>query len=371
MATRSRLGRDPLQAAQKTAAPKSAASGRKAKAGGPATGGRTKTSAAAPAPVAMPQEVVSPANPDQQAEAVSAAMPDQLTEATAAATPDQPAEPVLSTPPGQVSETASEQPAVAVPEAMPFHMAEEMPAARQATPAEAAIPPVPDQMPEATPCSSAAATEPETSGLASPQPAMAAPPAASLAEESGPDVAQKASVSPASVQSGTAPGQIAPSPSSETNQTVFPDQNAACLPDQESHPVAVFLRGVLEGLLPEGETALCVEVDQETFNLPVEKLFYFSHALQRIATVLENVAGSEWRPGTPAGPLPVLTARLRPIGRGRHALTLHDNGAYFKGRLPGLSLGLEALRPLVAFVVKRQGSITLSQGRATAFEIIG
>jgi hypothetical protein len=331
----------------------------------------------------MPQEAESPAmpdhlpetvlsaNPDQQAEAVSAAMPDQLTEATAAATPDQPTEAVLSTPPGQVSATPSGQPAVAVPEAMPFHLAEEMPAASQEQPTETAIPPVADQMPEASPCSSAAATEPEMSGLASPQPDMAAPPAASLAEESGPDVAQKASVSPASVQSGTAPAQIAPSPSSGTNKTNCPGQDAAGLPDPDSHPVAVFLRGVLEGLLPEGETALCVEVDQETFNLPVEKLFYFSHALQRIATVLENVAGSEWRPGTPAGPLPVLTARLRPIGRGRHALTLHDNGAYFKCRLPGLSLGLEALRPLVAFVVKRQGSITLSQGRATAFEIIG
>ena len=72
-----------------------------------------------------------------------------------------------------------------------------------------------------------------------------------------------------------------------------------------------------------------------------------------------------------AGPLPVLTVRLRPIGRGRHSLTLFDNGCFFQSRLPGLSLGMEALTPLTAFVAKRQGSILLARGRVTAFEIIG
>ncbi|EKO40004.1 MAG: hypothetical protein B193_1279 [Solidesulfovibrio magneticus str. Maddingley MBC34] len=139
----------------------------------------------------------------------------------------------------------------------------------------------------------------------------------------------------------------------------------------EAHPVAVFLRGVLEGLLPEGEAALCVDVDESTSALPVEKLFFFSHALQRIAMPLENAASAGWRPGAATGPLPVLTARLRPIGRGRHSLMLFDNGCFFQNRLPGLSLGMEALTPLTAFVAKRQGSVVLARGRVTAFEIIG
>jgi hypothetical protein len=135
--------------------------------------------------------------------------------------------------------------------------------------------------------------------------------------------------------------------------------------------VAVFLRGVLEGLLPEGEAALCVDVDESTSALPVEKLFFFSHALQRIAMPLENAASAGWRPGTATGPLPVLTARLQPIGRGRHSLTLFDNGFFFKNRLPDLSLGMEALTPLTTFVAKRRGSVILARGRVTAFEIIG
>lgn len=44
---------------------------------------------------------------------------------------------------------------------------------------------------------------------------------------------------------------------------------------------------------------------------------------------------------------------------------------FFKNRLPGLSLGMETLTPLTAFVAKRQGSVVLARGRVTAFEIIG
>ncbi|OLN28067.1 translation initiation factor IF-2 [Desulfovibrio sp. DV] len=141
--------------------------------------------------------------------------------------------------------------------------------------------------------------------------------------------------------------------------------------EQGAHPVEVFLRGVLEGLLPEGEAVLRVEVDPETFALPVEKLFYFSHALQRIVTPLEHLNGVDWRPGELAGPLPVLTVRLRAHSANRHVLSLTDNGLFFRSRLPELRLGMEALKPLVAFVVKRQGSVRLAQGRSITFEIIG
>lgn len=164
----------------------------------------------------------------------------------------------------------------------------------------------------------------------------------------------------------------APAQTAETAAPTAPCPSPTPLPlDQGAHPVEVFLRGVLEGLLPEGEAALCVAVDPETFSLPVEKLFYFSHALQRIVTPLERSHGPDWRPGDAASPLPVLTVRLQALGGGRHGLTLTDNGQFFRSRLAGLSLGMEALRPLVAFIVKRHGSVRLAQGRCVSFEIIG
>ncbi|KHK04410.1 hypothetical protein [Desulfovibrio sp. TomC] len=168
----------------------------------------------------------------------------------------------------------------------------------------------------------------------------------------------------ADAPSGTAAGLVAsPGP--------CPSQAAPAAPDQGAHPVEVFLRGVLEGLLPEGEAVLRVEVDPETFALPVEKLFYFSHALQRIVTPMELAQGPDWRPGETAGQLPVLTVRLRAHGGDRHVLTLTDNGEFFRSRLPELRLHMEALKPLVAFIVKRQGSVRLAQGRSITFEIIG
>lgn len=337
MANRSRLGRDPLQAAPKPSASKPAAPRRKPAAakGGVSANTAKKEPAAAP-------------NDDRPAPVTATATSPEGTPALDAPKKAQP-----------LADADSQTPLSAqVTEATAL--------------AEAAIP--------AQPLSVAADRSPESA------PGMATGPA--------PEANQPAVLS-------SAPDPVLPSTDAD-NQTAAPvlAQEAAALAKADcvlasdatasqeacpaacpgtagpalatdAHPVAVFLRGVLEGLLPEGEAALCVDVDESTSALPVEKLFFFSHALQRIAMPLENAASAGWRPGTATGPLPVLTARLRPIGRGRHSLTLFDNGCFFKNRLPGLSLDMEALTPLTTFVAKRQGSVVLARGRVTAFEIIG
>ena len=141
--------------------------------------------------------------------------------------------------------------------------------------------------------------------------------------------------------------------------------------DQPPHPAEAFLRGVLEGLLPEGEAALEIAVDPDAAGLPVATLFFCSQALHRLLACLEPAAALRRHPDDAGTPLPTLTARLRTHSIGRYALTLADNGQFFRCRLPGASLGMEALSPLVEYVRKRQGSIRLARGRCTAFEIIG
>jgi hypothetical protein len=140
---------------------------------------------------------------------------------------------------------------------------------------------------------------------------------------------------------------------------------------QETHPIEVFFNGVLEGLLPEDGVQFSVAIDPEASALPVEKLFYFSHVLQLIVTPLDW-PGRPWRriEGT-AEHLPTLTARLNRYAEDRHALRLYDNGLFFRSYLPDMHIGMEALRPLVFFVTKRHGSISIRQGRAIEFEIIG
>lgn len=142
-------------------------------------------------------------------------------------------------------------------------------------------------------------------------------------------------------------------------------------PPEGSHPAEVFLRGVLEGLTPTGSLTLHVEVDPETYALPVEKLFYFSHVLQLLVAPLER-PGETWRrPGDKRGPVPGLTVQLARIGSTRHSLRVFDNGLFFRSYLPEPRLDMEALRPLLLFVGKRSGSISLKQGRCIEFEIIG
>jgi hypothetical protein len=321
MANRSRLGRDPLQAAPKPSASKTAAARRKpaaAKSDASADTARKKPVVAANDSRPLP-ETLTAANSDK---------------AAVIAAPEQ------SQPPAQAATIA--------PSAQPTSAVSSKSAAA-----------APDE-----------ATGPVPEAGQSPVPPSAPSPDQPLA------VADSSTAAPVQAQDAAALGQTDSVPASDAAASedvcpaVCPDTAGPVL-STDAHPVAVFLRGVLEGLLPEGEAALCVDVDESTSALPVEKLFFFSHALQRIAMPLENAASAGWRPGTATGPLPVLTARLRPIGRGRHSLTLFDNGCFFKTRLPGLSLDMEALTPLTAFVAKRQGSVILARGRVTAFEIIG
>ncbi|MHC1711196.1 MAG: hypothetical protein AB9872_03490 [Solidesulfovibrio sp.] len=140
---------------------------------------------------------------------------------------------------------------------------------------------------------------------------------------------------------------------------------------QETHPIEVFFSGVLEGLLPEDGVQFSIAVDPEASSLPVEKLFYFSHVLQLLVTPLDW-PGRPWRriEGT-AEHLPTLTAHLTRCAEDRHTLRLYDNGLFFRSYLPELHIGMEALRPLIFFVLKRHGSICIKQGRAIEFEIIG
>ncbi|EFL53046.1 conserved hypothetical protein [Solidesulfovibrio fructosivorans JJ]] len=143
------------------------------------------------------------------------------------------------------------------------------------------------------------------------------------------------------------------------------------LPTDGPPPAEVFLRGVVEGLAPAGGLVTDVEVDPDTSALPVEKLFYFSHVLQLLVSPLERPAEPGRKPGDKRGPVPALSVRLRTIGQNRHSLRIYDNGLFFGRYLPDVSLDMEALRPLLLFVIKRNGSILLKQGKGVEFEIIG
>ncbi len=137
------------------------------------------------------------------------------------------------------------------------------------------------------------------------------------------------------------------------------------------HPAEVFLRGVLEGLTQTGSLRIRVDVDPSTYALPVEKLFYFSHVLQLLVAPMETPTDSWRRPGDGGAPVATLTVGLAPLDGVRHRLRVYDNGLFFRGYLPEIGLEGEALRPLLLFVVKREGSILLRRGRAVEFEIIG
>ena len=341
MANRSRLGRDPLQAAPKPSAAKPAAPRRKPT----AAKGKVSANTATKEPAAAPND--------------GRPLPVAVTATSSEGTPAFDA-PNMAPP---LANADSQTPSSAQ-------------VAQDAALAEAAIPAQPDAV--------ATDSSPESAPGVATGPAPEADQPSVQSSAPGPDqppaVADRPTAATAQAQEAIAGAQAeaVPAASAAASGETFPAASPAPCPGSaspalstEAHPVAVFLRGVLEGLLPDSEAALCVDVEESTNTLPVEKLFFFSHALQRIAMPLENAASAGWRPGTATGPLPVLTARLRPIGRGRHSLTLFDNGCFFQNRLPGLRLGMEALTPLTAFVAKRQGSVILARGRVTAFEIIG
>ncbi len=158
----------------------------------------------------------------------------------------------------------------------------------------------------------------------------------------------------------TSPGRIA---TCEPPETTFP------WPPQ-SHPLAVFLSDVLEGLLGEDTVRLDIAAAPETHGLAMEKLFCFSQALHLLLLPLPVARESPGHGRGPADALPVLRVRLTQREDRRYSLHLYDDGRFFRRRFPELRLDAEWLRPLLLFVAKRQGSLLIKQGRAVAFEII-
>lgn len=155
---------------------------------------------------------------------------------------------------------------------------------------------------------------------------------------------------------GTPPAAVAPAPAST----------------DAPHPAEVFLQGVLDGLTPEGGLSIDVDVAPDTFGLPVEKLFYFSHVLQLLIMPRDCVQETRRKPGDGQGPAARLSVRLSQATPGRHQLRIYDNGLFFRNFFSEIRLDMETLRPLRVFVAKREGSICLKQGtRCVEFEIIG
>lgn len=357
MAKQTRLGRDPLAGVAKAPGdtPKPAPKAKAATKAGPqktAAAGRTKKSAAAPAKSpatkrqAMPEEAIEPKSVENVVAGADEAPADAAV--TVIASPAA-VEPIpQSTPVAAFASSAAAEPTAFAPVA---GVLEDAPVS--------AIEPLPRSVPAdaETPAGEAAARE-----VAAPQ--AVAPPqeTAGLARPSAAptDPVRTAAIPEATTANALAVGEV----HAVVAATSPP-------PPDGPHPAEVFLRGVLEGLTPAGSLDIRVDVDPATFALPVEKLFYFSHALQLLAAPLECPAASWRKPGDGVGPVARLTVKLAPVGADRHRLRIYDNGLFFRNYLPEIGLDREALRPLLLFVVKRGGSICLKQGRYVEFEIIG
>jgi len=162
--------------------------------------------------------------------------------------------------------------------------------------------------------------------------------------------------------------QVSPTQAFAAGRASEPGQDALL---QGEHLLTLFFRGVLDAFLPEDADALRVVVDAASMAVPVEKILYFSHVLQRIILPTARPDHFARRTAKDCGPLPALTARLSKGTGDRHVLELYDNGHFFRARLPQIRLGLEAQQPLVAFVLANGGSVRLAQGRSVAFEITG
>ncbi|MGE4536499.1 MAG: hypothetical protein AB7D37_05430 [Desulfovibrio sp.] len=256
-------------------------------------------------------------------------------------------------------------------------------AAQRTTPAAEPIQPIPQSAPVVESKAQADASMPETAA----GPVTAAEPIQPI-PQSTPVLEPLAAATPEDVPEAPTPEPLVETvPTTEAIQpipqsapvikpapkAVSPDSLCSSAPAEgpHPHPAEVFLRGVLEGLAPAGGLLTDVEADPDTSALPVEKLFYFSHVLQLLVNPLEQPAATGCKPGDKRGPVPAVSVRLRTIGQNRHSLRIYDNGLFFGRSLPDLSLEMEALRPLLLFVIKRDGSILLKRGKSVEFEIIG
>jgi len=340
MTARSRLGRDPLsgvsqpetkktakkttKTATKKAAPKKSTTPRPAKAGAAAQ--KTVPAAEPIQPIPQSAPVV---EPKAQTDAL---MPETV------ASPAPAAEPIQPIP----QSTPVVEPKVQADAPMPE-------TAVGPAPAVEPIQPIPQSTPVVEPL--AAATAGDASEAPAPEPLVATIPT----REAVQPIPQSTPV-------------IEPAPKAVSPESLCPSAPAEA---PHPHPAEVFLRGVLEGLAPAGALLTDVEADPDTSALPVEKLFYFSHVLQLLVNPLEQPAAAGRKPGDKRGPVPAVSVRLRTIGQNRHSLRIYDNGLFFGRSLPDLSLEMEALRPLLLFVIKRDGSILLKRGKSIEFEIIG
>ncbi|WP_029458134.1 hypothetical protein [Solidesulfovibrio alcoholivorans] len=371
MATRSRLGRDPLTGKTTAAAGASAKKASPAKATPKTSKGASGKAGAKTAAA----NLVSPAeNASLAHQPIEAAVAEHPT--AVAATdfiPEQPAAAPLPVATAPVS--TDPEPVGPIPASVALH-----PDAPEVTPEPTAFAPLPEEPEQIGPLPQSAPTEaitPAPEGLAPGEPAPAGEMSGKEPAAASPQPQDVAPAAPAPCPAAADPVRTAaiPPAASANARAVGEAHNlvaaASPPPPEGPHPAEVFLRGVLEGLTPAGNLTLHVEVDPETYALPVEKLFYFSHVLQLLVAPLEH-PGEAWRrPGDKRGPVAGLTVRLARIGNARHSLRVFDNGLFFRSYLPEPRLDMEALRPLLLFVGKRSGSICLKQGRCIEFEIIG
>uniref|UniRef100_I2Q0U3 Uncharacterized protein n=1 Tax=Desulfovibrio sp. U5L TaxID=596152 RepID=I2Q0U3_9BACT len=328
MATKSRLGRDPLNGTASPAA------------------GKKPSHPASPRKAA---KISTDENPNPGAPA-PAAEPTPETMSQPPEAPGMEAGPVTS-------ETSAVQP---IPLSSPIPEGQAVPSTFESE----AYTPVTAQEPDETPAS---AVPPIPASVPVPE-GQAAPTAFETEAYAPVDIASLDILPAAKRPADGAAGPATPAgvPPEAVSPDVAKDAGAQATP-----PAEVFLRGVLESLAPEGRLRFSVTAGPGTDGLPVEKLFYFSHALQLLIAPLEWPASS-WRhnpEGT--GPLACLAVHLTSVAPDRHSLRVYDNGHFFSQYLSELHLEMEVLRPLVLFVVKRHGSIALKQGQAVEFEIIG
>ena len=141
-------------------------------------------------------------------------------------------------------------------------------------------------------------------------------------------------------------------------------------PVRPTYDVTDFLAGVFEGLPGSADLSLDCVVDPRADTLAVERLLYFSQALQLLFSAFRS-PGTETHPPAEKNSPQQLHIRLD-LGPGeRIGLRLYDDGHFFAQLLPSLHWDEEALRPLRLFVSRKGGSLCLRRGRCVEFEIIG
>ena len=334
MATRSRLGRDPLQSAAKPPAKKNRPAGK----------GKTTVKAS---------ERVGPVAPADALPATEPGLPD-------AATP-------LSQDVHSAAPAATDTPPPpAAPEATPA------PRIVQAAPGEPCQTPVTAPAAPQTPPAAVDAPTEDTGPNAPAEPEPATP-----LLQADAITAQHVESCPGHGAGIPAASGLADAPIAGNDARPLASMASEAAAPFTPHPVEGFLQGVLESLLPEGFVAVTIRVDPETLGMPAEKLFFFSHALQLLVSAAEQTTkwptqwpGHIFRPSRGAHDEPPrLTLDLQARSNGSHVLRLYDNGLFFSEYLDNATLEADALRPLLLYVVGRQGSLCLRQGRCTEFSV--